>query len=234
MVVLAAVGAVFSPLLAVTSISVRGNSHLADETVRGRSSIALGEAMISVDGAAAQREISALPWVQHATVATRWPNAVEITVVERQPIAIIGLGDQRWVVAQGGVVVARATPDDAKLPVLTLPDAKLPDAKLADGTRIVLGSKLPTSVSDPVAMVGAIPSLLRTRMTGAALSAAGEVDVQLQCAVVLNLGTATLVSQKFLSAETVLGGGVDLSGLKRLDVRVPTDPRLERGGARCR
>ena len=224
LVVLGAIGTLFSPLFEVSQIIVRGNEHLSDEMIRGRSSIATGAAMFSVDGGEAEHNIAQLPWVQSVRVDTRWPNRVEITVNERRPVAIITVADQHWVMAQGGVVVATATLADAALPMLTLPE----------GTKVVIGSTLADEIAEPAAMVGAIPTELRPMMTGATLSGTGEVDVQLKCGAVLNLGTPTLIAQKFLSAETVLGGDVDLSGLKRLDVRVPTDPRLERGGARCR
>ena len=218
-----AIGVLASPLVGVSQLAVSGSAHLSAEEVRAASSIRVGEAMVLVDIESATARIKALPWVSRARVVRRWPRGVELNIIERTPLAVVAIGAQRWVLAEGGVVVAAATPADAQLVLVTLPESIRPDA---DG-------HLPVAAASAAAMVAAIPSTLRPRVSDAVVSDRGDVVVNLTCGAVIDLGSPTLMEQKFLSAETILGGGVDLSGLKRLDLRVPGDPRIERGGA-CR
>ena len=218
-----AVAVLASPLVGVSELAVSASSHLAADEVRAASGLHLGEAMVLVDTESARDGIEALPWVARARVVRRWPRRVELNIVERTPLAVLAIGAQRWVVGEGGVVVAAATPADAQLPLVTMPESTKPTA----------GGHLSGTDSSAVAMVAAIPSTLRPRVKDAVVSDRGEVVVNLTCGAVVDLGPPTLMEQKFLSAETILGGGVDLSGLKRLDLRVPGDPRIERGGS-CR
>lgn len=217
------VGAVFSPLLGVSSETVVGNAHVRADRIRSVAGIRRGDAMVLIDTGGAEARIAELPWVERVRVVRRWPRGVEIAVVERTPIARIAIGPERLVVAEGGVVVGAASAVDDVLPLINVPGS----------TKASATGHLPAAEADAVAMVAAIPVTLRPRVKDATLADNGEVSVALTCGAVLQLGAPTVIAQKFLSAETILGGGVDLSGLKRLDVRVPADPRLERGGS-CR
>jgi len=218
-----AVGVLASPLVAVTELAVSGSSHLTADEVRAASGLRVGEPMVLVDAQGAVDGIGSLPWVARVRVARRWPRRVELNIVERRPMAVLAIGPRRWVVGEGGVVVAAATAADAQLLLVTMPESTSPDA----------GGRLSRPDSLAVAMVAALPSSLRPRIVGAVVSDSGEVVVNLNCGAEIDFGPPTLMEQKFLAAEAMLGGSVDLAGLTRLDVRVPGDPRIERGGS-CR
>lgn len=218
-----AVAVLASPLVGVSELAVSGSSHLTADEVRAASGLRVGEPMVLVAAGAATAGIEALPWVARARVVRRWPRRVELNIVERTPLAVLAIGAERWVVGEGGVVVAAATEADAQLLLVKMPESTRPDA----------GGRLSRSASLAVAMVAALPSSLRPRIVDAVISDRGEVVVNLNCGAEIDFGSPTFMERKFLAAETMLGGRVDLSGLKRLDVRVPGDPRIERGGS-CR
>ena len=83
------------------------------------------------------------------------------------------------------------------------------------------------SIADTVA---ATPLSLRARTQTITMSSRSELTYGLVDGAELRFGNAVEASDKFLAAVTMLGGRVDLDGMCRLDVRVPTDPKIRRGG----
>ena len=72
----------------VEQISVTGKlEHTQKEAVQAMVEPALVGGFLSADLAQMREQIEALPWIYSATVRRRWPNALEIHVVEQLPIA---------------------------------------------------------------------------------------------------------------------------------------------------
>ncbi|MDN5872871.1 MAG: FtsQ-type POTRA domain-containing protein [Sinobacteraceae bacterium] len=69
-------------------IEVRGHlARLTPAQVAAAAGVVSGTRFFDVDLAALRSRVDALPWVASASVTRHWPGAVEVTVVERQPIA---------------------------------------------------------------------------------------------------------------------------------------------------
>lgn len=79
----------------------------------------------AVDLHAAQRAVTALPWVERADVRKRWPDVLEIVVIEHQPFA--RWSDARLLSDRGRLFPARDAPVSADLPQLSGPDARVRD-----------------------------------------------------------------------------------------------------------
>lgn len=77
----------------------------------------------AVDLDAAQRAVAALPWVERAEVRKRWPDVLEVVVIEHRPFA--QWGDRRLLSDRGRLFPARdaTVPDD--LPRLSGPDDRV-------------------------------------------------------------------------------------------------------------
>lgn len=117
-----------------------------------------------------QAAVSALPWVEQAEVRKRWPDVVEVRVVEHRPFARWGEG--RLLSEQGRLFPADGIEPPPGLPLLHGPDARVADVvelynesralflpagydigsleldargswslQLSNGTRIVVGSR---------------------------------------------------------------------------------------------
>lgn len=79
----------------------------------------------AVDLDRAQAAVAALPWVARADVRKRWPDVLEVTVVEHRPFA--RWGRDKVLSTEGRLFVAR----EAGLPA-TLPRFEAPDARVAE------------------------------------------------------------------------------------------------------
>jgi cell division protein FtsQ len=214
----AAAAALYSPLLDVDHIRVAGAYHLDDAEVVGTSGIGTGDRLFDLDPDAAVRRIERLPWVRQARVERHWPDGVTIRVTERAPVATVATSSgSKLAITTGGVVAGRATALDLALPTVTL-ETGVPR----------VGSTLPAEVARSVEVVGALPDSVTAMMSGASVAADGDMTVALDPSGEIRFGRAERVAAKFLAAETILGGAVQLQHLCRLDVRIPTAPTLSR------
>jgi len=114
---IAAVGVAASPVLDVDRIVVSGANRTGVDVARAASGIRGGDALVAVDAADAERRLEALPWVAGATVERRGPGTVEITLIERAPVATVGFGRDRLLVDREGRILGAAA-DRAGLPSL--------------------------------------------------------------------------------------------------------------------
>lgn len=79
----------------------------------------------AVDLQAAQAAVAKLPWVEQAQVRKRWPDVLEVSVIEHQPFARWG-GD-RVLSRRGQLFPLRGAAVPAGLPLLDGPDTRVPD-----------------------------------------------------------------------------------------------------------
>jgi cell division protein FtsQ len=75
---------------------------------------------MSADLDAIQRAVEALPWVERARIARRWPNSLHVTVTEQTAAA--RWGDSGLLNTRGELFVRQATHVPAELPHLSGPD----------------------------------------------------------------------------------------------------------------
>jgi cell division protein FtsQ len=69
-----------------------------------------------------QQQIIALPWIDQARVARRWPSRISITVTEQVPAAV--WGDSGLLNTRGELFVTKSRHVPAELPRLSGPDAR--------------------------------------------------------------------------------------------------------------
>jgi len=73
----------------------------------------------------ARAAIARLPWVEHAEVRKRWPDVLEVRIVEHRPFA--RWGDDRLLSEQGRLFPVAGIEVPAGLPQLSAADARVPD-----------------------------------------------------------------------------------------------------------
>ena len=73
----------------------------------------------------AQAAVAALPWVERAEVHKRWPDVLEVRIVEHRPFA--RWGDDRLLSQDGELFPAAKVKPPANLPLLDGPDARVAD-----------------------------------------------------------------------------------------------------------
>ena len=127
-----------SSLFAIEEIVISGVSRIPEREVIAHLGIARGDNLFLVDTDAATRRLEALPWIEKAEVRLRFPQAVEVEVLERRPRALVDLG-YLYLTDAGGTIFKRAMPSDPlDLPVITgLPRDEWNHAEEAARQRLV-------------------------------------------------------------------------------------------------
>jgi cell division protein FtsQ len=214
---LAALVATQTPLLDVDRIRVEGAAHTDVAAVRRSARIDRGDTMVGVDTAQAAARIEDLPWIGRATVTRRWPGTIEIEVTERQPLAMVEVGEDR---------VALVDDDGRVLDVAAEVPEGLPEVTGVRG-RIAEGEELGSGVRDALVVLRA----LSEHLPGVVASISPDLDAALAAGGAIRFGSSRDLDDKIVAVETVLAD-VDTSCLGLLDVRVPGSPALTRN-QRC-
>jgi len=140
-----------SPLFALRQIHFSGLDHASEAELRERSGLAPGQNLFVIDLAQAARAIESHPWVVSALLERRLPDAVEVTILEHRPAALVQL-EQLYLLDEEGRLFKRAEPRDH----LTLP--------LLSG-----------QVRDPLRLLKSLHLLDAWRAAGFAIGALAEV-----------------------------------------------------------
>lgn len=227
-VVAAAFGLLRSPLLDVDRVLVAGSNSIDRDTVVGASGIGRGDALVDVDVAAARAAVMEVPGVASARVELDWPGTVRISVTDEAPLAVIGVGDRRVVVARGGrVIEASPEGDQPALPLVT-PD----DAGLLDG--LAPGDQVPDALAPVVVVLEQVTEPLRSRLGGVDVGHDGTLTLLLAPGDGDDDGGGTVafgrpedVPAKLLAVASMLAAA-NVECLDVLDVSEPLRPTISR------
>ena len=111
--------------LPVQQITVSGAlEHTQAEAVQELVQGTLGGGFLSADLRSMQRQLQRLPWIYEASVRRRWPNALEIHVVEQLPIA--RWGEDSLLNHEGAIFTSDSPGDWHALPLLRGPEGSAP------------------------------------------------------------------------------------------------------------
>ena len=97
--------------LVVRKVVVEGRRWTPPEALRSRLDIRLGMPLLAVDTAAARERLETLAWVERASVARLLPDAVQIRLLERQPLALWQRDGRFEVIDRAGEVIEGALDD---------------------------------------------------------------------------------------------------------------------------
>lgn len=77
----------FSPLFNITTIKVKGNLRLKENTIVNASNIDLGQNILRLNKEAIKEDIKRLAHVEEVIIRRQWPDTVVITVKEKDALA---------------------------------------------------------------------------------------------------------------------------------------------------
>ncbi|MDY0390922.1 cell division protein FtsQ/DivIB [Desulfobulbus oligotrophicus] len=80
-----------STVFRLTDIKIAGNRHASQRQVLDLAGLQQGGNLFHFDSKAAVARIETHPWIERAEIKINWPSAVEITVSELQPFALINV-----------------------------------------------------------------------------------------------------------------------------------------------
>lgn len=108
-----------SPHFAVARITVTGNHKASRAELLERGRLALGHNLFALDLERARTAIAAHPWIDSAELRRRLPDGLELKVVERQPAAVLALGELYLVDREGEPFKRLQAEDGVDLPLVT-------------------------------------------------------------------------------------------------------------------
>ena len=130
--------------LQVAKLPVSGLHQLQADDVQRLLSGLKGQNILSVDLDAWRARLMTCPWISEATLRRSLPSTIEISVVERQPMALGRKGDTLFLVDDHGRVIDTYGPKYAELDLPLLDGLQVgaasPDA--ADERRVALAASL--------------------------------------------------------------------------------------------
>lgn len=188
--------AIFSPILAVGTISVTGTKLVTADQVRTALEPLKGKPLPQVSEDEVSRMLEPLVQIKSVSMQARPPSELVVQVLERIPVALVKQGEQYELVDVDGVVLATtADPSSVPLPVI-------------DGGAGTIGKDLFEATA---AVLGALPPDVLSKLSNASAQSVDAVELKLVDGQSIIWGNA---GEKELKAKV-------LAAL----LKVPADPK---------
>lgn len=156
--------AVYSPLMALQTIEVKGTNRVDDAALRQALSDQVGTPLARLDFDEVKRDIASFPLIESYVTEEVPPHTLVVTVTERTPVVAVQSGDAFDLVDPAGIVVQSSPSRPDGMP-------------LADVARAKLGSPVFRTMTE---VVLALPSTVRAQVTDVAASTADDVTLTLR------------------------------------------------------
>jgi cell division protein FtsQ len=156
--------AVYSPLMALRTIEVKGTDRVDAAQVRAALSGQIGTPLARIDLDEVQERIAGFPLIERYVTEEEPPHTLVVTVTERTPVVAVQSGKTFDLVDPAGIVVQSSTkrPDD--MPLADIGRAKLGSAVFRTMTEVVL----------------AMPADVRKQVSGIAASTSDDVTLSMR------------------------------------------------------
>lgn len=117
---LASTSVVNARLLAVDDVAVQGNRRLSIGEINKLIGGVRGQSLLLVDLQQFRARLLESRWVASVTVRRILPSTIDVRIVERDPVAVARLGQQLYLVDEGGVIIDAYGPQysDFDLPIV--------------------------------------------------------------------------------------------------------------------
>ncbi|MBT2503982.1 FtsQ-type POTRA domain-containing protein [Curtobacterium sp. ISL-83] len=145
--------AVFSPLMALQRIEIKGTNRVDQTALRQALSDQIGTPLARLDFGAIKRDIAGFPLIESYVTEEAPPHTLVVTVTERTPVVAVKTGSSYSLVDPAGIVVQSSPKQPATMPVADVGRAKLGSPVFRTMTEVVLS--LPSTVRAQVASVRA-------------------------------------------------------------------------------
>jgi cell division protein FtsQ len=204
-----------SDAFAVKRVTANALEHVSTQDVEKATAPARGVSLLALGLTDIEKRLLELPYVRSAALHRGFPNTLEISLDEYQPVACVQATDgSRWLVGDDGRVLEKRT--DATLP-LVVPESRV---------ELDAGGKVPAVVAKALAVTAALAESESAdtlpEVSKISVSQGGEVTLQLSGPIELRLGEPTALKQKLKVAGTIIQRYLkDGKPLRYVDARVP-------------
>ncbi|KUM37850.1 cell division protein FtsQ/DivIB [Arthrobacter sp. EPSL27] len=202
--------AVYSPVLAVQTVTVEGTKLLTQDQVQQALAPLQGKPLPQIGDGDVAALLQPLVQVKDVTVQARPPSTLAVKVTERVPVALVKQGEAHQLVDVEGVKLSdNADPDSTQLPVI-------------DGG----GGTLPKDLFHAITgVLGALPADVLARLSNASAKSVDAVELKLVDGQTIVWGNAGEKELKAKVLEALLKAPADPKNPVRIyDVSVPRHP----------
>lgn len=204
-----------SDVFAVKRVTVTAMEHVTPGEISRATTGARGASLLRLSIGEIEESLAALPYVRSVEVRRRFPDTLDITLVECEPVARLQAGNgDVWLVAGDGRALEKSAA------------TKLPLVVSAAHVSPLAGKKIPNAIiaALPVAallrnkdMVASLPAVDRI-----VVSATGQVTLALKDGAEVRLGDPTQLKQKLTVAATIIEQySRDSKDVRYVDASVP-------------
>ena len=205
-------------LFSARSITVFGNVHETAAQVEVQGALAGHPPLLDVNSGAAATRIEQLPWVRTAAVHVSWPDGVQITITEETPRFAVSAPGGGWdSLSSDGRVLGASPARPPGLLLLTVPQP--PGAP---------GSHLSSADAAGLEVAATLPPSFAAQVTGVTVEPAGWVQLTMTTPIVVDLGSASQLSDKYEDVSSILAGATLHNG-DVIDVSIPKAPTVTPG-----
>jgi cell division protein FtsQ len=202
-----------SPLVAVDDVKIQGLTSLTDPEAAAALESAAGRmTTLHVEVGALGRAVAGYPTIKSLSASPSFPHGLEITVVERPPVAVAG---------DAGIPVAA---DGTLLPEVETGKQDLPAIEVSVGEG---GGTLDGEAREQAIVMGAAPEPLVSAIERSNIADTG-IEVELTNGIVLRFGDAARAEAKWEAAARILADP-GLTSLTYIDLRIPERPAVGGG-----
>ncbi|MFC9353898.1 cell division protein FtsQ/DivIB [Arthrobacter sp. NPDC057013] len=202
--------AVYSPVLAVQSVSVTGTKLLKPAQVQAALKPLLGTPLPQVSGSEVDSLLKPLVQIKSVTTQAHPPSVLVVHVQERVPVALVKRGNEYMLVDVDGVKLGTtADPTSVKLPLI-------------DGGAGTIGKDLFRATAE---VLGALPANVLAKLSNASAKSVDAVELKLLDGQTVVWGNAGEKELKARVLEALLKMPADPANpVNTYDVSVPRHP----------
>jgi cell division protein FtsQ len=204
-----------SDVFAVERVTATKTAHVTEAQIASATASVRGENLLALSVDPIVERLVALPYVRSASVHRRFPNTLEVRVVEHSAAARVRAGDGAiWFVSADGTVLEVS--DDGDLPLFV----PVPETELQAGSvlpelikkALPLAALLRQAVAD-----GGLPAIDHVTIV-----ATGEIVLHLRDGSEVRMGEPVELKQKLMVATAMIQRYLrDGRALQYVDVSVP-------------
>lgn len=203
-----------SAIFEARSISVTGNKRLSRQAVLRLADLSGATNVLWFSPGGTVGRLESSPWIVSARVDRSLPGTISVSVTERVPVAVVGAGSRRYLVAADRTVLGRAS-DSTGLPLVSIGPAPV----VRPGMRL-------SAISGPLHAILGLSRRLRPQVVSARIGTGQEgLVLVLRSGVRAVYGDSTDAEAKGRALAAVLDwAGRNGVRLSYVDVRAPVTP----------
>lgn len=201
-----------SDLLALKRVEVIGNSRLSANEVVAASELKEGNHLLKLSTTDVAKAVEEVPWVHRARVERILPSKVRITVEEREPVALVIVGGESFIVDADGLVLAIGDESFVRI-------TDLPLTSLKPGGDIDL-----RQFQHSLEIFKGLPASVRVQVKSIRAASVDRITLELSNGTSILYGAAEMLDDKNYAVEKLISE--TKVPLASIDVRVPNRPAV--------